>query len=339
MPKPSTAPSMMDVARHAGVSPQTVSRVSNGYPGVLKPTRDKVLASMAALKYRPNSAARALKRGSFESIGVLLSGLETTGNVSTLNGIVGSAAEQGYSLTLMSLGTFSDRTLQSAFARLNESAIDAAILLLEIEGTDEIHLLDLPYERLVVVDSNVAGRYPVVDTDQASGTTAAMEHLYGLGHRHIQHVTGPENSYSSGHRVEAWRTYLMGRGLTVPEPVRGDWTAESGYAAGARIAESGGVTAVFVSNDEMALGLMRAFGARGIRVPEDISVVGFDDIALSAQFPTPLTTVHQDFAEVGRRCVAEVIRQIQTGVVKPSLDLVPTRLVVRNSTAPPPAST
>lgn len=339
MAKPSTSPSMMDVARHAGVSPQTVSRVANGYPGVLEPTRDKVLASMAALKYRPNSAARALKRGSFESIGVLLSGLETTGNLSTLNGIVGSAAEQGYSLTLMTLDSFSDRAIQSAFARLNESPIDAAILLLEIEGPDEIHLLDIPYDRLVIVDSNAASRYPVVDTDQASGTTAAMDHLYGLGHRHIQHVTGPQNSFSSRHRVDAWRNYLVERGLTVPEPILGDWTAESGYVAGSRIAEAGGVTAVFVSNDEMALGLMRAFGEHGIRVPDDISVVGFDDIDLAKQFPTPLTTVHQDFAEVGRRCVAEVVRQIDTGVVEPGLELVPTRLVVRGSTAPPPSAT
>lgn len=329
-------PSMADVARHAGVSPQTVSRVSNGYPGVLEPTRVKVLASMAALKYRPNSAARALKRGSFQSIGVLISGLTTTGNMRTLGAIVASAAEQGYSLTLKTLDSFSDEALQLAFSDLLDSAIDAAILLLEIASADEIHLKDLVYDRVVIVDSNAAGRYPVVDTDQASGTREALEHLHGLGHRRIQHVTGPANSYSSRRRVEAWRGFLEEHGLDVPEPVVGDWSAGSGYAAGARIAETGGVTAVFASNDEMALGLMRAFGERGIRVPEDVSVVGFDDIELAGQFPTPLTTVHQDFGEVGRRCVAEVVRQIDTGVVEPGVDLVPTRLIVRESTAPPP---
>lgn len=334
----STSPSMADVARHAGVSPQTVSRVSNGYPGVVEETRLKVLASMQALRYRPNSAARALKRGSFESIGVLLSGLTSTGNIQTLNGIVGSAAQHGYSLTLMTLGPFSDRALQDAFARLKDSAIDAAILLLEIEGVDELHLADFPYDRLVIVDSNAAGRYPVVDTDQASGTRAALQHLYDLGHRRIQHVTGPSNSYSSGHRVAAWREFLTGHGLEVPEPLHGDWTAAAGYAAGLQIADSADATAVFASNDEMALGLMRAFGERGLRVPDDISVVGFDDIDLASEFPTPLTTVHQDFAEVGRRCVAEVLTQINTGVVEPGLELVPTRLVVRSSTAAPAAS-
>lgn len=332
-----SSPSMADVARHAGVSPQTVSRVSNNYPGVLKPTRDKVLSAMAELKYRPNSAARALKRGSFKSIGVLLSGLESTGNVHTLNGIVASAAEEGYSLTLMTLGAFSDQALQDAFSRLKESAIDAAILLLEIQGADEIHLKDLPYDHVVIADSNAAGLYPVVDTDQATGARSAMAHLHDLGHRRIQHVTGAENSFASGRRMAAWRSFLLDRGLSVPEPIVGDWTAASGYAAGLQIAHSEeGVTAVFASNDEMALGLMRAFGEHGIRVPEDMSVVGFDDIAIAAQFPTPLTTIHQDFAEVGRRCVAEVLRQIETGIVQPGLELVPTRLVIRESTAPPP---
>lgn len=331
----SISPSMADVARLAGVSPQTVSRVSNDYPGVLEETRERVLAAMTQLRYRPNSAARALKRGSFKTIGVLLSGLNTTGNIRTLNAIVESAAAEGYALAVHSIVAFNDEHIQQAFQRLNESAIDAAILLLELETVDELHIADIPYERVVIVDSNAAGRYPVVDSDQSSGTRAALKHLYGLGHRRIQHVTGPGNSYSSRGRRQTWEAFCSEYDLEQPEPIAGNWSADSGYAAGQRIAEEGWATAVFVSNDEMALGVMRALDEHGLQIPADISVVGFDDIELASQFPTPLTTVRQDFAEIGRRCVAQVLQQIETGDIRTGTELVPATLVVRESTAAP----
>ncbi len=326
---------MADVARYAGVSPQTVSRVANAHSGVVDDTRRKVLAAMADLKYRPNSAARALKRGSFKSLGVVLSGLTSTGNYRTLEGIVASANRRGYSMTIMTVDAPSDESLGDVFQRMSEAAVDGAILLLEIEAAGELHLTRLPYDRLVIVDSNAAYRYPVVDSDQKSGTRAAVDHLLQLGHSTVHHVTGPENSFSAAGRVDAWREHLMANGRPVPEPIQGDWTADSGYRAGVHIANEGVATAVFVANDEMALGLMRALGERSVRVPQDISVVGFDDIALAANFPTPLTTVHQDFDEVGRRCVEMLIRRIEGDTVPPGVDLVPTQLVVRESTAPP----
>lgn len=329
------AVSMADVAKHAGVSPQTVSRVSTGYPGVREPTRRRVLASMEALRYRPNSAARALKRGSFQSIAVVLSGLASTGNSRTLQGIVESAAPQGYTVTVLTVGALSDETLQGAFTRLAEAAVDGAILVMEIEAAAELHLSALSSDRLVIVDSNAADEYPVVDTDQASGTRAAVEHLLDLGHATVHHVMGPADSYAARRRAEAWRAVLTERGCPVPEALPGDWNAASGYAAGLRLADDGVATAVFCSNDEMALGVLRAFGERGIRVPEDVSLVGFDDIPAAAQFSPPLTTVHQDFDEVGRRCVDLVVAQIESGEVSAGIDLVPTHLVVRASTAPP----
>lgn len=333
----STSPSMADVARLAGVSPQTVSRVSNDYPGVLEETRDKVLAAMSQLRYRPNSAARALKRGSFKTIGVLLSGLSTTGNIRTLNAIVESAAAAGYSLVVHSVAAFNDKFIQKGFQQLNESAIDGAIVLVEMETVDELHISDIPYDRVVVVDSNAAGHYPVVDSDQFAGTRAALQHLYDLGHHRIQHVTGPARSYSSAGRRATWEAFCSEYGLERPEPLEGDWSATSGFEAGLRIADDGWATAVFVSSDEMALGVMRALTSRGVRVPHDVSVVGFDDIEIASQFPTPLTTVRQDFAEIGRRCVAQVLHQIKTDDVSARTDLVPATLVVRESTAPPPA--
>lgn len=327
--------SMADVARLAGVAPQTVSRVSNGQPGVVESTRAKVLAAMEELQYRPNHAARALKRGSFQSLAVVLSGRASAGSFQTLQAIVDSAAGRGYSVTVMALEVPNVESLNGVFTRMGEAAIDGAILVMEIESAAGIHLSRLPYGRLVVVDSNAGKRYPAVDSDQASGVHAAMDHLLGLGHDTVHHVTGPANSFSSNHRVSLWREHLQASGRSVPEPIAGDWSAESGYSAGVRIAEAGAATAVFVCNDEMALGLMRALGERGIRVPEDISVVGFDDIALAPQFPTPLTTIRQDFDELGHRAVDLLVRQLEGDVVAPHVDLVPTRLVVRESTASP----
>lgn len=326
---------MADVARLAGVAPQTVSRVANGQPGVVDRTRDKVLAAMEELQYRPNHAARALKRGSFRSLAVVLSGRASAGSFRTLQAIVDEAARRGYTVTVMALEVPSTEGLDGIFTRMGEAAIDGAILVMEIESVTGIHLSRLPHGRLVVVDSSAGERYPAVDSDQDAGVRAVMEHLLGLGHATVHHVTGPSNSYSANRRVELWRQYLQDAGKSVPEAVPGDWSAESGYRAGVRIAEEGAATAVFVSGDEMALGLIRALGERGLRVPQDISVVGFDDIALASHFSTPLTTVRQDFGELGRRTVDLLIRQLEGNIITPYVELVPTELIVRESTAPP----
>ncbi|HEY3481785.1 MAG TPA: substrate-binding domain-containing protein, partial [Streptomyces sp.] len=202
------------------------------------------------------------------------------------------------------------------------------------------HLLDAstvtlpPHSHVVVVDSNAGDRYCVVDTDQVGGARAAVQHLLDLGHDTVWHVAGPADSYSAERRVEAWENQLRARRRMVPEPLRGDWTAESGYRAGLQLAGEPDCTAVFVSNDQMALGVLRALHEAGRRVPEDVSVVGFDDIPEAAWYLPPLTTVHQDFSEVGRRCVEQLLRQIRTEEER-GVTLVPTELKVRSSTAPP----
>jgi DNA-binding LacI/PurR family transcriptional regulator len=208
----------------------------------------------------------------------------------------------------------------------------------------EAHLLDastvtLPPRALAVVaDSNAGDRYRVVDTDQVGGAQAAVQHLLQLGHDTVWHVAGPSYSYSAERRVEAWRSALQSRRRQVPEPLRGDWTADSGYQAGLQLAQEPDCTAVFVSNDQMALGVLRALHEHGRRVPEDISVVGFDDVPEAGSYLPPLTTVHQDFSEVGRRCVEELLKQIRDDREATGTTLVPTRLVTRASTAPPPSA-
>ncbi|MFH8370920.1 LacI family DNA-binding transcriptional regulator [Streptomyces sp. NPDC018031] len=328
---------MADVARRAGVSSQTVSRVSNGHPGVVEATRQQVLAAMKELGYRPNSAARALKRGEFRTIGIILFTLSTTGNVRTLEAIATSAAREGYATTLLPVAVPTQDEVRGAFTRLGELAVDAIIVIMEVHLLDAATVSLPPNVGVVVADSDAGDRYSVVDTDQMGGATEAVRHLLDLGHATVWHVAGPQESYAAQRRTDAWRAELERAGREVPPPLRGDWSAESGYQAGLRLAREPGCTAVFAANDQMALGVLRALHDSGRKVPDQVSVVGFDDIPDAGSFIPPLTTVHQDFAEVGRRCVESALRQIRTEQEEHGTTLVPTRMVVRKSTAPPPA--
>jgi len=333
--RPARGVSMADVARLAGVSSQTVSRVSTGHPSVVESTRQQVLAAMRELGYRPNSAARALKRGEFRTIGVILFTLATTGNSRTVEAIAGYAAKEGYAITLIPVAAPTQDGVLGAFSRLGELAVDGIIVIMEVHLLDAANLNLPPGVQVVVVDSDAGDRYPVVDTDQADGARQAVRHLLELGHETVWHVTGPAESFASERRTQAWRRTLLEAGRTVPPVQRGDWTADSGYRAGLALAAEAECTAVFAANDQMALGLLRAFHESGRTVPRDVSIVGFDDIPDSSSFIPPLTTVHQDFAEVGRRCVQGLLRQIRDEPAGPGTVLVPTRLVQRASTAAP----
>ncbi|MDT7839812.1 LacI family DNA-binding transcriptional regulator [Streptomyces justiciae] len=326
---------MADVARLAGVSSQTVSRVSNGFAGVNEETRRQVLDAMRELGYRPNSAARALKRGEFRTLGVITFSLSTTGNVRTLEAIATAAAAEGYAVTLLPLAVPTQDEVRGAFSRLQELAVDAVIVIMEVHLLDAATINMPPRVQVVVADSDAGDRYTVVDTDQAGGTRTAVEHLLGLGHHTVWHLAGPEDSYAAQRRTDAWQATLTEAGRPVPPLVRGDWSAESGYRAGLELAAQQDCTAVFTANDQMALGLLRALHERGRRVPEDVSVIGFDDIAEASSFLPPLTTVHQDFAEVGRLCVQAVLRKLRHDDTPHGTTLVPTRLIIRESAAPP----
>ncbi|GAB2606870.1 LacI family transcriptional regulator [Paractinoplanes abujensis] len=327
---------MADVARLAGVSSQTVSRVANGHTSVVESTRRQVLNAMQQLGYRPNSAARALKRGEFRTIGVILFTLATTGNSRTVEAIAAQAAHEGYAITLIPVAMPTQDGVLGAFTRLGELAVDGVIVIMEVHLLDAANLTLPPGVQVVVVDSDAGDRYPVVDTDQTDGARQAVRHLLDLGHDTVWHVTGPAESFSSERRALAWRTVLQDAGRVVPPVQRGDWSALSGYEAGLRLAAEPTCTAIFCANDQMALGVLRALHERGRRVPQDVSVAGFDDIPDAASYLPPLTTVHQDFAEVGRQCVQGLLDQIRHHTRTPGTVLVPTTLVQRASTAPPP---
>lgn len=199
---------MADVARVAGVSSQTVSRVSNGFPGVNEETREQVLVAMKELGYRPNSAARALKRGEFRTIGVITFTLSTTGNIRTLEAIATSAAQEGYAVTLLPVAVPTQDEVRGAFSRLGELAVDAVIVIMEVHLLDAARLPLPPHVNVVVADSDAGDRYTVVDTDQAGGSRDAVEHLLGLGHRTVWHLAGPAESYAAQRRTDAWRAAL-----------------------------------------------------------------------------------------------------------------------------------
>jgi DNA-binding LacI/PurR family transcriptional regulator len=325
--------SMRDVAHLAGVSGQTVSRVVNGSARVDPATRARVEAAMAGLGYRPHRAARALRTGRTQTIGLVVSTLATVGNSRMLQAVADAAAQRGYALTVVTAADAA--SLADAFDRLRDQGVDGAIVL--NEATAAMPATDAPPGlNLVVVDSASSDRpggaqFGVVQSDHEAGARAATEHLIGLGHPTVWHLAGPEDSYAAAERERGWRAALEGAGLVAPPVVRGDWTAASGYAEGVALAERPDVSAVFAANDQMALGLLRALAGAGRAVPGDVAVVGFDDIADAADYLPPLTTVRQDFDELGERAVEGLIGAIDGGALR--TELIPTRLIMRESTA------
>ena len=328
-------PSMAEVAQLAGVSSQTVSRVANGLTNVDAVTRDRVLAAMEELGYRPNSAARALKTGRFQSIGVIMTTLSTYGNMRTLDAIATASAQAGYSITLMPIAVPTQGEMAVAFTRLSEQAVDGIAIIIEAHTLDNSDIILPPGLPAVILDSDAGDRYTVVDADQAEGARLATQHLLDLGHTTVFHVSGPESSFSSARRTASWRATLEAAGAPVAPQAIGDWTVESGYRIGLALAPE--VTAVFAANDQMALGLMRALHERGLSIPGDVSVVGFDDMAEAQAFWPPLTTVHQDFAEIGRRSIQALLHEIEDSTHETGTTIVPTSLVVRESTGAPRA--
>lgn len=331
---PRREPSIMAVAQAAGVSAQTVSRVASGKDVVRPETRDRVLAAMAELGYRPNSAARALKSGRFRSIGVILSSLSAYGNMKTLEAIDAEAAAAGYSLTLMTVTSATQARVTGAFARLREQAVDGIIIVLETHQLDAGDVALPVGVPIVVIDSSGEHPHPVVDNDQAQGARLATEHLLALGHETVWHVAGPAESYSAERRRAAWEGALRDAGRVIPPVLRGDWSSSSGYVAGSALAAEADVTAVFAANDQMALGVIRALRESGRSVPEAVSVVGFDDVPEARDYLPPLTTVRQFFDRVGSAAVTAIVGAIESGAATADVR-IPTELRVRASTSAP----
>lgn len=329
---PPRAPVMADVARLAGVSHQTVSRVLNDHPHVTPQTRARVERAVAELGYRRNRAARALVTRRSGMIGVISVNVANYGPASTLFGIEEAARAAGRFVSFVSFTDVDRAGVLAALDHLRGADVDGiAVVATKRSVVEAVSGIagDMP---LVLVEG-AGSAEPAVVIDQVRGARLATAHLLDLGHRTVHHVRGPGDWLEADARAEGWRAELDARGRPVPPCPEGDWTPGSGFRAGQRLAEDPDVTAVFAANDQMALGVVRALDEAGRAVPGDVSVVGFDDIPEAGYVVPPLTTVRQDFAAVGRECLTQLMalidgRAARSVVIQPDL-------VVRASTAPP----
>jgi DNA-binding LacI/PurR family transcriptional regulator len=326
---------MADVARRAGVSQQTVSRVLNGHPNVSAATKADVLAAIRDLGYRPNAAARTLVTGKTNVLGVISFDTTLYGPASMLYGIE-RAAHPNYFVGIASLPAFDRRSLAQAVDRFLGQAVAGIIVI--APQSDAVETLAGLAMRvpLVAVGCGATALVPSVKIDNMAGGAMATSHLLSLGHRTVYHISGPDSWLDARERLVGWRQALQAAGVPEPQIYRGDWSARSGYEIGLRIATRPEVTAVFCGNDSMALGFLRAAAERGRDLPQDISVVGFDDVPEAAYFWPPLTTVRQDFGALGAQALQLLLDQIVAGgEVQPVPPIVP-ELVTRFSSAPPP---
>jgi DNA-binding LacI/PurR family transcriptional regulator len=330
-------PAMYDVARLAGVSHQTVSRVLNLHPSVSPRTRTLVLAAIDELGYRPNSAARTLATGRSKTLGVITLAGTLYGPMSMLYGIEAAARDQGYMLTIVSVRDGEDGALERAVANLHKQRVDGIVAIAPLVSIGESLTALAQQIPLVAVESSPRASLPIVSVDQSAGARIATEHLLAQGHRTVWHVSGPAGWYESQDRVVGWTAALNAAGLEVPPALSGDWSPRSGYEAGQILSRMPEVTAVFVANDQMALGVLRAFNEHGRRVPDDVSLVGFDDIPESGYFSPPLTTVRQPFDTVGRRSLQTLLSEIESGQAVAERVVIAPELIVRESTARPPS--
>ena len=333
-PHKAKATNIRDVARAAGVSHQTVSRVLNDHPNISASTRARVEATMERLSYRPSRVAQALATSRSRTIGIISTDNGRYGPPKTQRAIEAAARDAGYFLSTVTLASVVDRSMQAALRHLGDQGIDGIVLIApQAAMLDEFLKFspDIPY---VTVDSADRGTGHTVAIDQEEGARLATQHLIDLGHRDIVHISGPSDWLDSTARVRGWRAALAGAGIEACDPLIGDWSPRRGYEAGLALAQSVDVSAVFASNDQMALGLLRGFHSAGVRVPGDVSVVGFDDIPESEYFWPPLTTVRPDYSELGRRCMALLLDQLTGNPLPPKRPVVP-ELTVRDSTARP----
>lgn len=331
---PRRAPSIIDVAAAANVSYQTVSRVLNAHPSVRPETRQAVLDAVERLDYRPSNAARTLKTGRSRTLGALVLDIEDSDGLTSLYGIEHGARELGYFVGIGALESVDRGSIQAATGRLAEQAIAGLLIIAPIAAAEDALLGLPPTLPVVAIEGGSQPDVSSVGIDQLAGARAATEHLLALGHRTVFHVGGPSEWMQTRDRLTGWRQALEAAGAEVPPALPGDWTAQSGYEAGLLLSRMSDMTAVFASNDQMALGMMLAFSERGLSVPGDVSVVGYDDGADAPYYNPPLTTVRQDFREVGRRAIELLVSQIENGRAPAQQILVAPELIMRRSTGP-----
>jgi len=311
-----------------------VSRVLNDSPMVKEATRAKVLAAIGELGYRRNNAARMLVTNRSGRIGLVAAHLGLHGPSMTALAVQDAAHAAGYDVALIGLSEMSLESLSDAVDRLLDQAVEAIVIAVaHRDALATTRTLQLPIP-VVLVQGVTPGQPMAAGIDQHAGAVLATTHLLGLGHAHVAHVAGPDDWIEAAQRRAGWLAAHEQHGALPGPELEGDWSAASGYRAGRRLAEDDSITAVFVANDDMALGVLRAMHEHGRAVPGEVSVVGFDDVPEAAYYWPALTTIGQQFSSAGR-CAVELALRALGGEEAPAAELIPPTLFVRDSSTRP----
>ena len=324
---------IFDVARLAGVSHQTVSRVLNDLPNVRAATRARVEDAITKLRYVPSPAARALVTRRSRTIGLIATGGAEFGPSSTLLYFNAAARHARWSVFTANMVDWDQNSVRAAIEAFLRQSVEGIAVISGHEGAAEAVAgmeLTIP---LVVLQATPRLGLDTVGADQYGAARAAVKHLLDLGHRAVGHLAGPRDSVDAQERERGWRDELEAHGFATQLMGVGDWTPAAGYRFGLEF-DLGAVTAVFVANDQMAVGLIAAITERGRTVPGDVSVVGFDDIPEAAFFAPPLTTFRQDFQRIGQDMLSTLLARINNEIVETLPQSIPT-LIQRASTQAP----
>ena len=325
---------IFDVARLAGVSHQTVSRVLNDLPNVRPSTRARVEVAIKQLRYVPSPAARALVTRRSRTIGLIATGSPDFGPSSIVLGFNEAARAARYAVSMASMLDGDAASVRAAVDLLLRQNVEAIVLVAaRTTALEAIQTIELGVPLLAVDSSGRAG-FHSVSIDHYAGARAAVDYLVSLGHRRILHLGGPVDAVDAIERVRGWRDAMAEHGLVAGEPLVGDWSPASGYEFGKQLAGSSDATAIFAANDQMALGLIHGLAEGGVEVPRDVSIVGFDDIPEAAHFSPPLTTMRQDFAALGREMMDGLL-DILHDEDAPDRPRAAPQLVARASATPP----
>ncbi|MGQ4335343.1 LacI family DNA-binding transcriptional regulator [Streptomyces hayashii] len=334
--------SIFDVAKAAGVSHQTVSRVVNDRPRVARATRARVLEVIEELGYKPNRLARALAGGVVRSVTVLTSETTLYGASLTLRGIEEAARAADFAVSVSVLDDDSPLTTDDVAGRLARPGEPVLVIAFNAAGERAWQALPAEFPAAAVVERpREAGRTgrPEAWLDDRTAAAQATRYLLGLGHRTVHYMTIPSTTTRVGQRAEGWRDALTSAGQPVPEPLEGGWSPRSGYLAARGVVADPEVTAVLCGNDDLALGVLRAAREAGRDVPGDLSIMGFDDAPYAAYTHPTLTSVRLDFEGLGRGAFGLLHRLLDPdNAPAPPLWAEPD-LIVRESTGPAPRRT
>ncbi|MBL8091762.1 MAG: LacI family DNA-binding transcriptional regulator [Anaerolineales bacterium] len=331
-----------EVALAAGVSTQTVSRVINERPDVSPETRKRVQEVIDQLAYRPSAVARSLIRQRSHTLGVVTAGLKYIGPSRILSGIASAVEEAGYSLLLKELSDFDTKEIEPIFESFLSRHVDGIIWAVPEVGDNRTWVKEASLDveiPLVYLTMHAQENISVVSVDNYLGGKMAVSHLLEQGFKNIGHISGPLDWWEARQRMTAWKDVLKENGIKAKDEhsVEGDWSLSSGIEATKKLLNQyPDVDAIFVANDQMALSAIQYLRQHGRRVPEDIGIVGFDDIPESEFFFPPLTTIQQDQNTVAKLAVEDIIKTIESGwhklePKKPQTIIVPPTLVVRQS--------